>query len=43
MPPEYRHRISATYLVIYVALILCLYSGGIYLYNTFHGRKKAAK
>lgn len=32
-----------TYLVIYVALILCLYSGGIYLYNTFHGRKKAAK
>lgn len=28
-----------TYLVIYVALILCLYSGGVYLVNTFHGRR----
>ena len=30
-----------TYAVIYVALILCLYSGAIYLYNTFGGRKQA--
>lgn len=32
-----------TYLMIYVALILCLYSGGVYLYNTFHGRGKGGK
>ncbi|OZG58574.1 MULTISPECIES: CDP-diacylglycerol--glycerol-3-phosphate 3-phosphatidyltransferase [Bifidobacterium] len=31
-----------TYAVIYVSLVLCLYSGGIYLYNTFVGSKKAA-
>ena len=29
-----------TYAVIYVALVLCLYSGVIYLYNTFVGSKK---
>ncbi|MBT1170323.1 MULTISPECIES: CDP-diacylglycerol--glycerol-3-phosphate 3-phosphatidyltransferase [Bifidobacterium] len=31
-----------TYAVIYVALVLCLYSGGVYLYNTFIGSKKTA-
>ena len=29
-----------TYAIIYVALVLCLYSGVIYLYNTFVGTKK---
>ena len=29
-----------TYAIIYVALVLCLYSGVIYLYNTFVGIKK---
>ncbi|NEG54453.1 CDP-diacylglycerol--glycerol-3-phosphate 3-phosphatidyltransferase [Bifidobacterium platyrrhinorum] len=29
-----------TYALLYVALILCLYSGGVYLYNTFIGSKK---
>ena len=29
-----------TYALIYLALILCLYSGGEYLVNTFGGRKK---
>lgn len=32
-----------TYLVIYIALALCLYSGGIYLINTFHGRNTQSK
>ena len=31
-----------TYVMLYVALVLCLYSGGIYLYNTFIGSRKAA-
>ena len=31
-----------TYVMLYVALVLCLYSGGIYLYNTFSGSRKAA-
>lgn len=31
-----------TYAMIYVALVLCLYSGAIYLYNTFAGGKKKA-
>ena len=31
-----------TYALIYLALILCLYSGGEYLVNTFGGRKKPA-
>lgn len=31
------------YALIYLALILCLYSGGEYLVNTFGGRKKTAK
>ncbi|WP_165773737.1 CDP-diacylglycerol--glycerol-3-phosphate 3-phosphatidyltransferase [Bifidobacterium felsineum] len=30
-----------TYTIIYVALVLCLYSGGVYLYNTFVAPKKA--
>lgn len=30
-----------TYAVIYIALVLCLYSGAIYLINTFGGRPKA--
>lgn len=30
-----------TYVLIYVALVLCLYSGGVYLANTFLGRKSA--
>ena len=34
---------TITYALIYLALILCLYSGGEYLVNTFGGRKKAAK
>ena len=29
-----------TYALLYVALVLCLYSGGVYLYNTFIGSKK---
>lgn len=32
-----------TYLMIYVALVLCLYSGGVYLANTFHGRKGGSR
>ena len=28
-----------TYVMLYVALVLCLYSGGVYLYNTFAPRK----
>ena len=32
-----------TYALIYLALILCLYSGGEYLVNTFGGRKKESK
>lgn len=31
-----------TYVMLYVALVLCLYSGGIYLYNTFIGSRKVA-
>ena len=31
-----------TYAMLYVALVLCLYSGGIYLYNTFVGSRKGA-
>ena len=31
---------TITYALIYLALILCLYSGGEYLVNTFGGRKK---
>ena len=34
---------TITYALIYLALILCLYSGGEYLVNTFGGRKKTAK
>ncbi|RSX56728.1 CDP-diacylglycerol--glycerol-3-phosphate 3-phosphatidyltransferase [Bifidobacterium samirii] len=30
-----------TYLMIFVSLVLCLYSGAIYLINTFSGRRKA--
>ena len=33
---------TITYALIYLALILCLYSGGEYLVNTFGGRKKSA-
>ena len=33
---------TITYALIYLALILCLYSGGEYLVNTFGGRKKAS-
>lgn len=33
---------TITYALIYFALILCLYSGGEYLVNTFGGRKKSA-
>ena len=33
---------TITYALIYLALILCLYSGGEYLVNTFGGRKKPA-
>ena len=32
-----------TYAIIYVALVLCLYSGGVYLVNTFGGKNKAAE
>lgn len=32
-----------TYAIIFIALALCLYSGGIYLYNTFVAPKKAAQ
>lgn len=32
-----------TYVVIYVALVLCLYSGVVYLYNTFVGSRKSGK
>ena len=31
-----------TYVMLYVALVLCLYSGGIYLYNTFIGSRRAS-
>ena len=31
-----------TYVMLYVALVLCLYSGGIYLYNTFVGSRRNA-
>lgn len=34
---------TITYALIYLALILCLYSGGEYLVNTIGGRKKTAK
>lgn len=34
---------TITYALIYLALILCLYSGGEYLVNTFGGRKKESK
>lgn len=34
---------TITYVLIYLALILCLYSGGEYLVNTFGGRKKESK
>mgnify|MGYP006961303042 FL=1 len=34
---------TITYALIYLALILCLCSGGEYLVNTFGGRKKTAK
>ena len=30
-----------TYLLIYIALVLCLYSGAIYLINTFGGSRRA--
>ncbi|MCI1219369.1 MAG: CDP-diacylglycerol--glycerol-3-phosphate 3-phosphatidyltransferase [Bifidobacterium sp.] len=33
----------ATQVVIYIALALCLYSGGEYLINTFGGRKVASR
>jgi len=29
-----------TYAIIYVALVLCLYSGAVYLYNTFVAPKR---
>ncbi|PJM79701.1 CDP-diacylglycerol--glycerol-3-phosphate 3-phosphatidyltransferase [Bifidobacterium scaligerum] len=32
-----------TYAIIYVALVLCLYSGGVYLYNTFAAPKQAER
>ncbi|NMM97652.1 CDP-diacylglycerol--glycerol-3-phosphate 3-phosphatidyltransferase [Bifidobacterium olomucense] len=32
-----------TYAIIYVALVLCLYSGGVYLYNTFAAPKRAER
>jgi CDP-diacylglycerol---glycerol-3-phosphate 3-phosphatidyltransferase len=34
---------TITYALIYLALILCLYSGGEYLVNTFGGRKRESK
>ena len=34
---------TIAYALIYLALILCLYSGGEYLVNTFGGRKKESK
>lgn len=34
---------TITYALIYLALILCLYSGGEYLVNTFGERKKESK
>lgn len=34
---------TITYALIYLALILCLYSGGEYLVNTFGGCKKESK
>mgnify|MGYP000983428685 FL=1 len=34
---------TITYALIYLALILCLYSGGEYLVNTFGGRRKESK
>ena len=34
---------TITYALIYLALILCWYSGGEYLVNTFGGRKKESK
>ena len=34
---------TITYALIYLALILCLYSGGEYLVNMIDGRKKTAK
>lgn len=34
---------TITYALIYLALILCLYSGGEYLVDTFGGRKKESK
>lgn len=34
---------TITYALIYLALILCLYSGGEYLVNTFGGHKKESK
>ena len=34
---------TITYALIYLALILCLYSGGEYLVNPFGGRKKESK
>lgn len=34
---------TITYALIYLALILCSYSGGEYLVNTFGGRKKESK
>ncbi|RBP98212.1 CDP-diacylglycerol--glycerol-3-phosphate 3-phosphatidyltransferase [Bifidobacterium aemilianum] len=32
-----------TYIVILIALVLCLYSGGLYLYQVFGGKRAGAK
>ncbi|MCI1831489.1 MAG: CDP-diacylglycerol--glycerol-3-phosphate 3-phosphatidyltransferase [Bifidobacterium sp.] len=42
LPPWQTVYFSATYVVIAVALVLCLYSGGEYLYGTFVRAKVAA-
>ena len=40
MPAWLQGYYFLTYALLYVALVLCLYSGGVYLYNTFVGSKK---